>query len=80
MKGTGGWELSGILRTVVGASSVRSSDFWGQKDREHKVGLHGGTLWPKSTRAIGRLSGGNGLRILCAEGEIWHGHWILQHY
>lgn len=74
--GTGGWKPGGILGTGVGGGSARSNDRGGKIHGQHNVTVHRGKL----ARTIGRLSWGERLRMLCAEGKVWHGDWILQHY
>jgi hypothetical protein len=75
----GEWEMSGILLTVVRGRSVRSSDRGKKIYGEYEVISHCETF-RHMAMTIGRLSCGERLRILCAEGEVWHGDWVLPCY
>jgi hypothetical protein len=79
-KGAWGWETGGVWRKRNGRGLGRSSDRGGRIDGEHVVVCPRGTICGQmATSTIGRLSGGERLGLLWAEGEVGHGYGILQH-
>ena len=78
--GTGRRDTSRVRREGNGRRPGRSSDGGGRIDGEHAVGRLCGTISRQmTTSAIGRLSGGERLRILWAEREVGQGDGVLQH-